>query len=152
MVKNLSAMHETPVPFLGRDDPLEKGQATHSRILELSWWLRWQRICLQYVRPGFDPWVEKMPWRRAWQPTLLFLPGESHGQRRLVGYSPWGHKELDKTEHYYYYYYIKIYIRCFINIGFMNQWNLIRNIWSICSHSSTNQTDTSLNNLLWRYG
>jgi len=53
--------------------------------------------------------------------TPVFFPGESHGQRRLVGYSPWGHKELDKTEHYYYYYYIKIYIRCFINIGFMNQ-------------------------------
>ena len=36
--------------------------------------------------------------RRAWQPTPVFLPGESHGQRRLVGYSPWGHKESDMTE------------------------------------------------------
>ncbi|KAJ1063485.1 hypothetical protein K5549_021582, partial [Capra hircus] len=43
-------------------------------------------------RHGFDPWVRKIPWRRAWQPTLLFLPGEFHGQRSLVGYSPWGHK------------------------------------------------------------
>ena len=46
----------------------------------------------------FDPWVGKIPWRRKWQPTLVFLPGESHGQRSLVGYSPYGHKESDMTE------------------------------------------------------
>ena len=40
----------------------------------------------------------RSPWRRAWQPTQVFLPGESHGQRRLVGYSPWGAKESDMTE------------------------------------------------------
>ena len=45
--------------------------------------------------PRFDPWVGKIPWRRAWQPTPVFLPGESHGQRRLVDYGPWGHKESD---------------------------------------------------------
>jgi len=39
-----------------------------------------------------------IPWRRAWQPTPVFLPGESHGQRSLVGYSPWSRKELDMTE------------------------------------------------------
>ena len=39
-----------------------------------------------------------MHWRRPWQPTPVFLPGESHGRRSLVGYSPWGHKELDMTE------------------------------------------------------
>ena len=44
------------------------------------------------------PWVGKIPWKKAWQPTLVFLPGESHGQRSLVGCSPWGHKELDTTE------------------------------------------------------
>ena len=38
------------------------------------------------------------PWRREWQPTPVFLPGESHGQKSLVGYSPWGHKESDTTE------------------------------------------------------
>ena len=38
------------------------------------------------------------PWRRAWRPTPVFLPGKSHGQRSLVGYSPWGHKESDTTE------------------------------------------------------
>ena len=49
-------------------------------------------------RPGFDPWVWKMPWRRGWQPAPVFLPGESCGQRSLVNYSPWGHKESDMTE------------------------------------------------------
>ena len=46
----------------------------------------------------FDPWVGKIPWRRKWQPTPVLLPGESHGGRILVGYSPWGRKELDTTE------------------------------------------------------
>ena len=46
-----------------------------------------------------DPWSQKMPWRRRWPPTPLFLPGKSHGQRSLVGYSPWGHRESDTTEH-----------------------------------------------------
>ena len=46
----------------------------------------------------FDPWVGKIPWRRARQPTPEFLPGESHGQRSLAGYSPQGCKESDTTE------------------------------------------------------
>ena len=41
---------------------------------------------------SMDAWVKKIPWRRKWQPTPVFLPGESHGQRNLVGYSPWGFK------------------------------------------------------------
>ena len=48
-------------------------------------------------RPGFDPWVGKIP-RRRWQPTPVLLPGESHGQRSLAGYSPRGHNESDTTE------------------------------------------------------
>ena len=66
--------------------------------LGLPWWLRWLRICLQCRRPGFDPWMGKIPWRKEWQPTPVFLPLELHGQKRLVGYSPWGQKELDMTE------------------------------------------------------
>ena len=50
------------------------------------------------MRCRFDPQVRKIPWRRAWQPTPVFLPGESHGQRSLVGYSPWGRKQSDTTE------------------------------------------------------
>ena len=55
-------------------------------------------LCRRCRRRGFDPWVGEIPWRRKWQPTPVFLPEESHGQRSLVGYSPWGHKELDITE------------------------------------------------------
>ena len=54
--------------------------------------------CLQCGRPGFDPWVRKILWRREWQPTPVLLPGKSHGQSSIVGYSPQGHKELDTTE------------------------------------------------------
>ena len=50
----------------------------------------------------FNPWVGKIPWRRKWQPTPIFLPGESHGWRSLVGYiSPWGCKESDVTSLYF---------------------------------------------------
>ena len=125
---------------LGRDDPLEKGMATHSSILvwripmdrgawqatvqrvaksqkwlkqvsmhawDLSvfffttasestitskWRLSGKESAWQCRRPGFNPWVYKIPWRRDWQPTPVFLPGKSQGQRSLVGYSPWGCK------------------------------------------------------------
>ena len=46
----------------------------------------------------FDTWARKIPWRREWLPTPVFLPREFHGQRSQAGYSPWGHKELDMTE------------------------------------------------------
>ena len=71
---------------------------TFSFLKGPPWWLRGQSICLQCGRPGFDPWVRKTPWRRAWKPTPIFLPGESHGQRSLVGYSPQRRKELDTNE------------------------------------------------------
>jgi len=46
----------------------------------------------------FNAWVKKIPWRREWHPIPVSLPGESHGQRKPSGYSPWGSKELDMTE------------------------------------------------------
>ena len=49
-------------------------------------------------RPGFDPLSRKIPWRREWIPTPVFLPGESHGKGKLVGYNPWGWKDSDMTE------------------------------------------------------
>ena len=49
-------------------------------------------------RQESDPWVGKIPWRRAWQSTLVLWPGEFHGQRSLEGYSPWDHKESDMIE------------------------------------------------------
>ena len=56
------------------------------------------RVCLQCRKPGFEPWVQKILWRRKWQPTPVFLPGQSHGWRSMTGNSPWGHKESDMTE------------------------------------------------------
>ena len=54
--------------------------------------------CRRHMRRGFDPWVWKTPWRRAWQPTLVFLHGESHRQRSLAGYSPRGCKESEMIQ------------------------------------------------------
>ena len=66
----------------------------------------------QCRRPGFDPWVRKIPWRRKWLPTPIFLPGKSHRQRSLVDYSPQGCKRVGhdlaaKQQHYIIYYIIK---------------------------------------------
>ena len=54
--------------------------------------------CRKCKKHRFNPWVGKIPWRRAWQPTSVFLPGEFHGERSLAGDSPWGCKESDTTE------------------------------------------------------
>ena len=51
--------------------------------ISLNPWLSWWRLCLQCGRPEFSSWVRKIPWRRKWPPTPVFLPGESHGQRSL---------------------------------------------------------------------
>ena len=64
----------------------------------LPWWLSGKDPACQCRRCRFHPWVRKIPGRREWQPIPLFLPGASHGQRNLGGYSPWGHKESDTTE------------------------------------------------------
>ena len=61
-------------------------------------WLSGEESACQSRSCGFDPRNGKIPWRRAWQPTPVFLPGESHGQRSLVGYSPWGCKQSDTTQ------------------------------------------------------
>ena len=55
-------------------------------------------MLLQCRRSGFNPWVRKIPWRREWLPIPVFLPGEFHGEKSLVGYSPLGPRELDTTE------------------------------------------------------
>ena len=73
----------------------------------LPWWLSGKESTsnagdvgdhLQCRRCRLNPWVRKIPWRRKWQPTPVFLPGKFHGQRSLAGYSSWGCKELDTTE------------------------------------------------------
>ena len=72
-----------------------------SRKISLPRWLSGQEStcqCRRHKRHQFNPWVRKIPWKRKWQPTPVFLPGKSHGQKSLVDYSSWGHKESDMTE------------------------------------------------------
>ena len=63
-----------------------------AKLIWIPWWLIQSRICPQSRRTGFDPWVRMIHWRREWQPTPVFLPGEFHLQRSVAGYSPWGRK------------------------------------------------------------
>ena len=71
-------------------------------LKEYTWLLRWLRgkesLCL-CRRHGFDPWVGRIPWRRKWQPIPVFLPGESHGQMSLMGYSPWDRSQTRQSTH-----------------------------------------------------
>ena len=92
-VKNLPTMQETGVWFLAQEDPLEKDMLLTTVFLGFPCDSAGKKMCLQCRRPGFDPWVGKIPWRREWIPTPVFSPGEFHGL-----YTPWGCKELDMTE------------------------------------------------------
>ena len=61
------------------------------------WGFRWfsgKESAYQWRRHRFNPWVRKIPWKRKWQPTPVFSPWKSHGERSLAGYSPWGHKRV----------------------------------------------------------
>ena len=76
-------------------------RSSHHRIS--NWkqepsWGSLEMLLAAEPRPGFDPWVGKIPWRREWQPTSVILPEKLHGERSLEGYSPWGHQESDMTE------------------------------------------------------
>ena len=62
------------------------------------WWLTWYRICLWSRRLGFDPRARKIHWRKEWQLSPVFLPGELHGPRSLMGYSPWAGKESNTQQ------------------------------------------------------
>ena len=73
--------------------------------MEIPRWLSGKRIQLwrqELQETSFGSWVGKIPWRRKWQSTSALLSGKSHGQRRLIGYSPWGHKESDTTEQFHF--------------------------------------------------
>ena len=61
----------------------------------LLWWLSRKESTCQCRRCRFDPWFEKISWRRKWQPTLVFLPAKTQGQRSMGAYSPWGCKDSD---------------------------------------------------------
>ena len=64
----------------------------------LAFWAQMVKNLPTVLETWSEPWVGKIPWRREWQPTPVFLPGKFHGQRSLVAYSLWGRKELDTTE------------------------------------------------------
>ena len=92
----------------GNGNPLQCSCLENPRVGRAWWvaiygvaqsWTRLKRLSIssQYRRHWFHPCVGKIPWRRKWQPTPVFLPGKSHGQRSLIGYSPWGHKRADPT-------------------------------------------------------
>ena len=86
------------------DFHLTIANALHFTLIEiylisgLLWWLSDKESTRKCRRCGFDPWVRKTLCRKKWQPTPVFLPGKSHWQRRVVGYSLWGCRELDTTE------------------------------------------------------
>ena len=68
------------------------------KIAGLPWWLSSKESACQCRRHRFDPWVRNILWRRKLQPTPVFLPGESHVQKRPEGYSTWGHRKSETTE------------------------------------------------------
>ena len=76
---------------------LRPGRAKINKNLGLAKWLSGKESACQCKRHRFDLWVGKIPWRRKWEPILVFLPEKFHEQRSLADYSPWGHKELDTT-------------------------------------------------------
>ena len=74
------------------------GTQLHIYVYPFSPWLSGKESACQCRKLGFDPCVGEVPWRRKWQPIPVFLLGKSHGQRSLVGCSPWGRKKSDTTE------------------------------------------------------
>ena len=77
---------------------VRRNKDIHAHLTGQLQGLRRWNICLQCGRPGFDPWVGNISWRRTWKPTPVLLPRQFHGWRSLVGYSPWDRKESDMTE------------------------------------------------------
>ena len=87
---------------LRHTEPSQTRYQTHVSCLSRQM-LKWASLVknlpsVQCRKSKCDPWFGKVPWRRKWQPTPVFLPGEFHGQRSLVGYSSWGCKESDTTK------------------------------------------------------
>ena len=98
-------------------------------------------VCLQCGRPGFNPWVGKIPWRRKWQSTAVLLPEKSHGQRSLVGYSPWGLKESDTTERLHFHFPIGnhrfVFYVCGVYFCFVDKFICITFLDSTCKQNHT---------------
>ena len=89
---------QATVHWVTESDTTEVTSHTCIRVLFREFPSGSDSICLQCRRPRFNHWVGKILWRQERLPTPIFLPGEFHGQKRLVSYSPWGRKESDTTE------------------------------------------------------
>ena len=98
MVKNLLAMQETPVRFLDREDPLEKGGATHSSILGFPGGSDGKESNCNVGDLGLIPGLGRSPREGKGYPLQYYCLENPRGQRSLVGYSPWDRKESDTTE------------------------------------------------------
>ena len=100
-VKNKSCnLEKKKKRFLGIES-LSISQSAFNTYYHLLWQSHKESTCQckRHKRLDLIPEWGRFPWSKKWQPTPVFLPGKFHGQRSLVGYSPWGHKELDMTEH-----------------------------------------------------
>ena len=88
--------HNSDITRSGASGVFLTGQVSDESFVQrgLPSWLSGEESASQCRRPGFNPWVGKIPWRRKRQLTPAFLPGKSHGQRSLEGYSPWGQKRV----------------------------------------------------------
>ena len=110
---------------------LQTHQVVYINYVQMVCHLRWlsgKESACQCRRRRFDPWVRKIPWRRKWQPTPVFLPGKRHGQWSLEGYSPWGRKELDATEHSRVHLNKLFFLKKFRSQGNRNDWSWM-GIW-----------------------
>ena len=94
----LPAMQETPFKYWVRKTPWRRDRLSTPIFLGFPGGSVGKESACNAGGPGFHSWVGKIPWRRAWQPTQFFFLENPHGQRRLTGCSPRGHKELDMTE------------------------------------------------------
>ena len=104
---------------------------------------------------GFNPWVQKILWRRKWQPTPVSLPRKSHGQRSLVGYSPWSHKRVGYDWATKWQTKTKILVSTTLwLLGYVYTYNKITRIKFLASHISPWKTSTliKLNNIAQSWG
>ena len=95
--RNLAGYSPSGHRRVGHDWATNTFTFTFNYIFRLPWWVIGKEPTCWCRRLGFTLWVRKISWRRKWQPILISLLGKSHGQRSLIGYSPWGLKELDMT-------------------------------------------------------
>ena len=107
LLERLGEGNGNPLQYSCLEDPRDgvaqswtrlKWLSSSRAVIGLPWWLSSEESPCQCKWPGFNPWIRKIPWRRKWQPTPVFLLGNSHRQRNLSGYSPWGCSESDAAK------------------------------------------------------